>query len=155
MKLHVISSVAQLAKIQAEVYKLAGSDTWTSWGGSNAGTRSLTAQAKYDGMQVYCEVSNGSASTESDIVTMTVTDTFTVDDVTYKINNSTQVDVYSYSGSASSLTIPASVESFNVVKVGDSAFEGNTALTSIDLPDSITVIGKRAFANCTNLKSMS
>ena len=41
-----------------------------------------------------------------------------------------------------------------VVRIGASAFEGNTALTTVDLPDCIQTIGTRAFANCTNLSEI-
>ncbi|MFA7076642.1 MAG: leucine-rich repeat protein, partial [Candidatus Izemoplasmatales bacterium] len=37
--------------------------------------------------------------------------------------------------------------------VGDSAFKYNTALQTIDLPDSVSYIGPYAFSNCTNLTS--
>ncbi len=49
------------------------------------------------------------------------------------------------------LTVPSAVCGKNVVRVEAGAFEGNTTLTSIDLPDTIQTIGSRAFANCTSL----
>lgn len=41
----------------------------------------------------------------------------------------------------------------NVVAIPAMMFTGNTTLTAIVLPDAITKIGDRAFANCTNLES--
>ena len=41
----------------------------------------------------------------------------------------------------------------NVVAIPAMMFNGNTTLTAIVLPDAITKIGDRAFANCTNLES--
>ena len=41
----------------------------------------------------------------------------------------------------------------NVVAIPAKMFNGNTTLTAIVLPDTITKIGERAFANCTNLES--
>lgn len=41
-----------------------------------------------------------------------------------------------------------------ITSIGEGAFENHTKLTSITLPDTITVIGKRAFAGCTSLKEM-
>jgi hypothetical protein len=38
--------------------------------------------------------------------------------------------------------------------IGDSAFEGCTKLRNVGLKDGVTKIGKRAFANCKNLKSL-
>ena len=62
--------------------------------------------------------------------------------------------VVGYEGTNSSFVVKAEVNGVAVTKIGESAFEGNTNLVSIDLPDTITVIGKRAFANCSNLSKM-
>ena len=43
----------------------------------------------------------------------------------------------------------------NATSVGANAFAGNTALTSIDLPDGITTIGSNAFTGCTGLTTIS
>lgn len=55
-----------------------------------------------------------------------------------------------YSGSAADVTVPE-----NVTRIDDGAFEGNTTITSVKMPNSITVIGKRAFAGCTKLSEMT
>ena len=81
-------------------------------------------------------------------------DTFVVDNVTYHILDANTVEVQSYAGTAASLTIPATVNGYNVVRIGDAAFEGNATLASIDLPDSIQTIGSRAFANCSSLSEV-
>ena len=52
------------------------------------------------------------------------------------------------------VVIPGRVEGKNVVKIAEKAFENDTVLTEIDLPDTIQVIGKRAFAGCTALATM-
>jgi BspA type Leucine rich repeat region (6 copies) len=39
--------------------------------------------------------------------------------------------------------------------IGDSAFEGCIKLRNVGLKDGVTKIGKRAFANCKNLKSLT
>ena len=62
--------------------------------------------------------------------------------------------VEGYSNTESSIVIPEIVEGYTVVAIGVSAFEGNTVLTSIDLPDTITVIGAKAFKGCINLSHM-
>ena len=43
----------------------------------------------------------------------------------------------------------------NVVAIPAMMFNGNTVLTSIVLPDTITKIGERAFMGCTNLESIN
>ena len=52
--------------------------------------------------------------------------------------------------SHSSYTIPSSVTS-----IGDGAFDGCEALTSVTIPDSITSIGDRAFCGCEALTSVT
>ena len=77
-----------------------------------------------------------------------------IDDVLYKEIDG-GMEVAKYNGSSASLTIPETVNGKTVIRIGASAFEGNTTLTSINLPDTVQVIGERAFANCTNLSEMN
>lgn len=66
----------------------------------------------------------------------------------------TGIVVQLYSGSDSEVIVPETFGDMPVVEIGNGAFENNSVLTSIDLPDSVEVIGVRAFANCTNLSRM-
>jgi hypothetical protein len=43
----------------------------------------------------------------------------------------------------------------DIVGIGGSAFEGNTALTSIVIPDSVMIINVNAFNGCTDLTSVT
>lgn len=52
------------------------------------------------------------------------------------------------------LEIPEYVNDQKVIRIADRAFEGDSVLVSIDLPDTIQTIGRRAFAGCTSLKNM-
>ena len=47
--------------------------------------------------------------------------------------------------------IPATISGTAVVKIGDSAFSGNSNLKSITLPEGLKTIGKEAFASCAGL----
>ena len=55
----------------------------------------------------------------------------------------------------SSVIVPANFNELPIVMIGEGAFEDKTSLVSIDLPDTITVIGKRAFKGCSNLREMN
>ena len=81
--------------------------------------------------------------------------TITEGDFVYeKIDGGLRVKAYNGT-SSSSVKVPDTVQGLPVIEIGASAFENHTEIESIDLPDSIVVIGKRAFADCTNLSKMS
>lgn len=69
-------------------------------------------------------------------------------------NNLAGVIVKQYKGNESSVTVPGTCSGITVNEIGEEAFMGKS-LTSIDLPDSIQVIGARAFKNCSSLSSMN
>ena len=56
---------------------------------------------------------------------------------------------YSYSNTAASYTIPATV-----TYIAAGAFSGSETLTSVTIPNSVTRIGRYAFSGCTALTSM-
>ncbi|MBQ8057934.1 MAG: leucine-rich repeat domain-containing protein [Ruminococcus sp.] len=58
-----------------------------------------------------------------------------------------------YYGTASDVVIPSKVGSSNtpVTEIGSWAFEDNTTIKSVTLPDTMTTIGDYAFWGCTNL----
>jgi hypothetical protein len=82
--------------------------------------------------------------------------TLVTGDFAYKFNaDNSGVVITKYNGSDASVVVPATVDALPVVEIGAGAFEGNTTLTAIDLPDTVQVIGVRAFANCTSLSTMN
>ncbi|MCD8341519.1 MAG: leucine-rich repeat domain-containing protein, partial [Clostridiales bacterium] len=60
-----------------------------------------------------------------------------------------------YDGDGGAVTVPASLDGYPVVAIGDSAFAGCTQLTSITLSEGITSIGQWAFYGCTSLTSLT
>lgn len=87
-------------------------------------------------------------------------------------------EVIGYTGTATSLTIPATYNDkpvsaildgvfkdnatlttitlgSNLKSIGASAFENCDALTSVDLPDAVTFVGRDAFRGCDNLTSFN
>ena len=49
------------------------------------------------------------------------------------------------------LNIPAKIDGKSVTSIGDEAFSQNTTITSVTIPDTVTVIGEQAFGWCTSL----
>ncbi len=57
--------------------------------------------------------------------------------------------------SATSVTIPETIDGYPVTSIGEKAFSGCTGLTSITIPDGVTSIGSSAFSGCTGLTSIT
>ena len=54
-----------------------------------------------------------------------------------------------YIGDITVLTVPSEIGGNKVVKIGDQAFQKCRDLTSITISDGVTVVGSKAFADCT------
>ncbi len=80
-------------------------------------------------------------------------------DYVWSSGGSGEVVVVGGSGLTSFLNIPITVShnanSYFVVGVGNNAFYGCTALSSVRINSSVTSIGSSAFANCTGLTSVT
>lgn len=74
------------------------------------------------------------------------------DEKNYSLSGGT---ITSYTGSASTVTIPRSVSGAAVTAIGRQAFMNNTAVTSVTMPSGITSIGLQAFSGCSSLSSVS
>ena len=130
--------------------------TWskTNLTGNNTDTLIFTISSGLFGRLFRCVITDENGSLISNSAELKQLQRFTEDGITYYIVDDSNVMVESYSGSSDSVTIPGNINGYTVSQIGPSAFEGNTYLESIDLPDSITIIGRRAFANCSNLREM-
>ena len=75
--------------------------------------------------------------------------TVTVDSVKYRLNDDYTAEVTDYSGMPGNITILESVTyeglTFKVTSIGSSAFFGCSKLKKIEVPDSVTYIGIKAF----------
>lgn len=65
------------------------------------------------------------------------------------------VTITKYTGKESTVILPSTINSWPVTKIGEDAFQDNTTITSVTIPDSVTEIGSNAFAGCTNLTSVN
>lgn len=91
-------------------------------------------------------------------VTYEISASFKIDGITYKIIDATRCQVgdglVGATTRAGVMAIPPTVTDpvtgrrYEVVAIGDRAFEGLTSITGFDLPSTLVTIGKRAFAAC-------
>jgi uncharacterized protein YjdB/Leucine-rich repeat (LRR) protein len=51
--------------------------------------------------------------------------------------------------------IPETIDGYSVVAIGESAFENNSLLVCVVIPDTVTSIGSWSFAECTNLQTIN
>lgn len=71
-----------------------------------------------------------------------------IDGVLFQKQEKTLIS-YPYGKTASTYLIPQ-----GILRIGESAFEGNEQLVSVIIPDSVLGIDKRGFGNCKNLSSI-
>lgn len=65
--------------------------------------------------------------------------------LTYVTNNGS-ITITGYTGTNASVTIPAALNGYPVTAIGATAFGGDSGLTSVSMPNSVTNIGAFAFA---------
>ena len=65
------------------------------------------------------------------------------------------IEITGYTGTATTVRIPERINNLSVVAIEEEAFEGNTRITSVVIPNTVTYIQYRAFANCVNLTSVT
>ena len=80
--------------------------------------------------------------------------TYTSGDYNYTLSNN-QATVTRYIGEGGAVSIPNTLNSYNVVSIGSNAFLFFNGLTSIIIPNSVTSIGGDAFAYCSSLTSIT
>ena len=67
--------------------------------------------------------------------------------------NDDSITITGYAGPGGVVAIPGTTNGYAVTGIGDYAFEDDTNLASVIIPNSVTNIGESAFAFCTNLTS--
>ena len=75
-------------------------------------------------------------------------------DFSYVIVNNSYARITRYSGSATSVQVPSTIGGYAVQVIGARAFQGNTVLESVELPDGLTTIYAYAFEKCTGITSI-
>lgn len=72
----------------------------------------------------------------------------------YEIINGEAV-ITKYNGSATEVTVPATIDGYTVFGIGESAFKDNTAITAVTVETGVKSVGASAFENCTGLATIT
>ena len=122
--------------------------------GYNTDTMPFMMRDRFDGRQYRCIVTAGTQSVASRAALLTLAKPeIVIEGVVYELIDDVMT-VTGYTGTADTVVVQETVEGHTVTVIGESAFEGST-IRSIDLPDTIQLIKKRAFADCSNLTNMN
>ncbi len=76
-------------------------------------------------------------------------------DFYYSVLEDGTASITQYTGSATELAIPSSIDGYTVTRIYENAFYNCTSLTSVTIPDSVISIGGWAFNDCTSLISVT
>ena len=138
----------------------------TSLDGNTTDTLSFVPDKAWSGRSYRCIVKDTAGASKTTAGAKLTVDTSTIVSEPFvfkKIDGTNNLALIGYTGNASSITVPNSVDGMIVTEIGVSplpdgekgVFEGNTTLTSITLPNSITAIREKSFKGCTRLSTMT
>ena len=135
----------------------------TGLGGGTTASISFDALNDYNGRKFRCVVTDAAGATKTTAEALLTVNIVDGDFVFKRIGDTNNLALIEYTGNASSIVVPGSVDNMTVTEIGVSplaegekgVFEGNTTLTSVTLPNSITAIREKSFKNCTNLSTMT
>ncbi len=74
--------------------------------------------------------------------------------VLYSIGEDGLVTIEGYAGYASELELPSEIDGHTVAYIADTAFFRNKTLSTVTVPETVTVIGKSAFEDCSALHTV-
>lgn len=73
----------------------------------------------------------------------------------YKADDDGNITITGFKSKAKSLTIPAEIDGKPVTAIGEAAFQENTTLEKIVIPEGVESIGDMAFYDCENLSDIT
>ena len=95
------------------------------------------------------------AATYYDSISKRDYEVFTYGSYNYVVNNDEKVIITKYNGSASSVSIPSTINGKKVVQIAYAAFAGNNELRSVTIPNTVIAINEGAFCKCERLSNIN
>ena len=80
---------------------------------------------------------------------------FYYEDFSYVIRDDGKLEIIGYSGTDKDVTVPTSINSKSVYSIGEGAFRGNTAISTLTLGAMVREIGRSAFESCSSLEKIT
>ena len=77
-----------------------------------------------------------------------------ITDFEYEDNEDGGISITNYVGTATEVVIPSEINGKDVTEISPAAFNGNTSITYVRVPDTVSIINSFAFEKCTNLKKV-
>ena len=74
---------------------------------------------------------------------------------TYSLNRDGTATITGYEGEGTNLVFPETLDGYVISGIGRDAFNGNTRIKQVTIPDSYTFLGANAFRNCSRLQFLS
>ena len=75
--------------------------------------------------------------------------------ITYVVENSDTLAIEKYTGHDKTYVIPSEIDGKKITRIDSYAFKNRTSLTSVTIPDGVTIIGAQAFNGCTALTDIN
>ena len=75
--------------------------------------------------------------------------------ITYVVENSDTLAIEKYTGHDKTYVIPSEIDGKKITRIDSYAFKNRTSLTSVTIPDGVTIIGAQAFFGCTALTDIN
>ena len=121
---------------------------------SKVGNTESNADAESSAVQETTAAVEEATAEPTEKPTERVKDIQTGDDFNYEIIDGEAV-ITEYTGSSDVVEVPSEIEGAPVTKIGTYAFEAQYDITSVTLPESITLIAEGAFMDCSSLESIN
>ena len=93
-------------------------------------------------------------STKTGAKTVTIRPKLSGVDFTYQVNSASEVAIQGYTGNATSVSIPSTLNGMTVTALCPRAFRFKSSITSVVLPNTITIICGEAFFGCNSLTAL-